>query len=38
MIMLNNIMLNNKILAFSDSDWIKKILQGPCIFCDSPLY
>ncbi|XP_051956401.1 general transcription factor 3C polypeptide 4 [Xyrauchen texanus] len=21
-----------------DSDWIKKILQGPCIFCDSPLY
>ncbi|KAK2872557.1 hypothetical protein Q8A67_022454 [Cirrhinus molitorella] len=21
-----------------DSDWIKKILQGPCIFCDSPFY
>ncbi|XP_051533591.1 general transcription factor 3C polypeptide 4 [Myxocyprinus asiaticus] len=21
-----------------DSDWIKTILQGPCIFCDSPLY
>ncbi|XP_026052089.1 general transcription factor 3C polypeptide 4 [Carassius auratus] len=21
-----------------DSDWIKKILQGPCIFCDSPLF
>ncbi|XP_016410250.1 general transcription factor 3C polypeptide 4-like [Sinocyclocheilus rhinocerous] len=21
-----------------DSDWIKKILQGPCIFCDSPFF
>ncbi|XP_056303030.1 general transcription factor 3C polypeptide 4 [Danio aesculapii] len=21
-----------------DSDWIRKILQGPCIFCDSPFY
>ncbi|KAI7796195.1 general transcription factor 3C polypeptide 4 [Triplophysa rosa] len=21
-----------------DPDWIKKILKGPCIFCDSPFY
>lgn len=22
---------------FTDPDWVKKILQGPCTFCDSPL-